>query len=79
MTIFDPAALEKVVQRHLADVPIPEDKRGAFITVGNQDGVKAAIAVRVGDTWSVGAFLDVEKRPGDDWDAEYGVLVRAVF
>lgn len=80
MTLFDPAALEKAVQKHLADVPIPEHKRGVFLTVGNRDGVKAVVAVRTGDQWSLGAFVEVEKRPEDEhWGADYGVFVKGTF
>ena len=76
---FDPAALERVVQRTLADVTIPEGQRGAFLTVGNQDGVNAVIAVKVGEGWSVGAYMDVDRQPDDEWGAEYGVVVRGTF
>jgi hypothetical protein len=80
MTLFDERALQLAVQRHLESVPIPEGKRGAFVTVGNQDGVRAVIAVRVGDEWSVGAFLDVDRHPDDhDWGVDYGVIVKGTF
>lgn len=80
MTLFDPKSLELAVQRHLADVPIPEGKRGAFLTVGNADGVKAVVAIRTGENWSLGAFVDVEKRPEDEhWGADYGVFVKGTF
>ena len=78
---FDPHALELAVQRHLAANPIPEGKKGAFFTVGNHDGVKAGVALRVKDRVELGTYLDVERDPNDDtnWDVEYGVTLKGYF
>jgi len=79
MSLFDPKSLELAVQRHLVDAPIPDDKRGAFVTVGNADGVKAVIAVRTGDAWTLGAFVDVDRRPDDHWGVDWGVQIKGTF
>lgn len=78
-TLFDPKALELAVQRHLAEVPIPEGKRVAVVTVANQDSVKVVTAIRGGDNWTLGGFVDIDRQPDDHWGVDWGVTVKASF
>lgn len=76
-SMFDPAALNSVVQRALADSPtIPEDAHGAFLTVANQDGIKAVIAVKLVDTWTVKAVVD---HAWGSSSVNYGVAITGTF
>jgi hypothetical protein len=76
--MFDPAALEAVVQRVLATTPeIPENHRGAFLTVANEQGIRAVIAVKVGDEWTIKA--DIAHAWHADSKITYGVQVTGTF
>lgn len=76
--IFDPHALESVVARTLAESPdVPEGARGAFVLVGNQDAVRAVVAVKVADQWTVKAFVEVEQK--DLKHPTYGVSVTGTW
>lgn len=55
---FDPAALQHVVAKTLADSPdVPVGAQGAFLTVANTEGIQAVIAIRVADQWQVKAVV----------------------
>lgn len=75
--LFDPAALQHVVATTLADSPdVPVGARGAFLTVANNEGVKAVIAVRVADGWQVKAVVS------HGWastQVDYGVSVTGTW
>ena len=75
--MFDQRALEAVVTRTLeANVLIPADARGAFVTVANRDSIKAVIAVKIADQWAVKAVVEHE------WgtkDVNFGVSVTGTF
>lgn len=78
--LFDQDALEATVRRTLDDavLVIPPDAHGAFLTVANQDGIKAVIAVRIADAWQVKAVVEHDWR--DKADAvTYGVTVTGTF
>jgi hypothetical protein len=75
---FDPAALQLAVQRTLADSPdIPEGARGAFLTVANQQGIKAVIAIKVAEGWLVQA--SVSDRWTDPDQVEFGVRLHGTW
>lgn len=75
---FDPHALQLAVQRTLEDSPeVPEGAKGAFVTVANQDGIRAVIAVKVADSWQVQAAVQHGWHDGDT--LEYGVSVRGTW
>ncbi len=76
--MFDPAALEAVVRRTLAASPdIPEDHHGAFLTVANEQGIRAVIALRVGDDWQIRADVAHAWHAGST--ITYGVQVTGTF
>ena len=77
--MFDRAALDRVISMALdTSLVIPEDARGAFVTVANQIGVKAVIALKVNDAWRVEAVVAHEwKRPPGA--STYGVKVTGTF
>jgi len=75
---FDPQALQLAVERTLADNPeIPEGAQGAFLTVANQEGIKAVIAVKINDRWQVQAA--VSDRWADLSKVEVGVSVKGTW
>lgn len=59
LQIFSPDKLRETVQRALdqPDVDLT-DKRGAFVLVADQDGVKAVTAMRVNDVWTIQAAVE---------------------
>ena len=76
--MFDPAALTAVVQRVLVNSPdIPENHRGAFLTVANEQGIRAVIAVKIGDDWTIKA--DIAHAWHADSKITYGVQVQGTF
>ena len=75
--LFDDRALAQVVERTLRDAPIPDEKRGAFVTVANATGIKAAIAIKVDDCWQVHAYA--ERLWGKDEPITYGVAIQGTF
>ncbi len=76
--MFDPAALDAVVSRVLLNTPdIPEGHHGAFVTVANQDGIRAAIAIKVGDEWHVEASVSHGWHDGSA--VAYGAKVTGTF
>jgi hypothetical protein len=57
--VVDPAAIQHLVARALAASPdIPEDAHGAFLTVANQESLKAVIAVRLHGDWTVQSVVE---------------------
>lgn len=48
------------IQQAVADVlvAVPDGKRGALVGVVTEDGVKVAVAARLGDVWTVVGMLD---------------------
>jgi hypothetical protein len=76
--MFDPAALTAVVQRVLANSPdIPEDHHGAFLTVANEQGIRAVIAMKIGDEWRIQADVAHAWHAGST--ITYGVQVSGTF
>lgn len=76
--LFDSRALQHVVEQALTDSPeVPDGKRGAFLTVANQDGIKAIIAVKVDDRWTMKAV--VEHPWASDDPIQYGVEITGTF
>lgn len=73
--IFDPAALEKVVNDTLNNYDVPAGHKGAFVTVANGDGVQAVIATRLNDTWQVQTNVGFTH----DHGVEYGGSVKATW
>jgi hypothetical protein len=75
--MFDPHALQAVVAKTLHESPaIPEDAHGAFLTIANQDSIKAVIAVRLQGDWEVQAIVE------HAWGSrrvEVGVVVSGTF
>lgn len=55
-----------------AQAAIPEGRSGALVVVSDVDGVRALVAKRFGDTWSVGG--DVEWHGGN---VQGGISVQA--
>jgi hypothetical protein len=75
---FDPKALELAVQRTLHESPdVPDDAKGAFLVVANQDGIKAVTAIKIDDRWRVEGVVSHGWHEGDT--LEYGVSVRGTF
>jgi hypothetical protein len=75
--MFDPAALQAVVAKTLHESPhIPEDARGAFVTIANRESIKAVIAVRVKGDWEVQAVVE---HPWGSKTVEVGVVVSGTF
>lgn len=74
--MFTQDALEKAVNdAFLMSSGIPENHKGAFVTIVNQDGVKAVIAHKLNNTWIVTAEVD------HPWagDLEYGAAIQATW
>ena len=53
--------LKSAIEQAITDL-LGDSKRGAVIGVATRDGVVAGVAMRINDTWKVGA--DVEKAWG---------------
>ena len=76
--MFDAMALDAIVQRTLLDNPtIPEGAHGAFVMVANANGIKAIIALKIAETWTVDAVVEREWR--DDAPIKFGVTVTGSF
>lgn len=70
MPLDTKAAVEKAVQKELAKVPSGHS-RGLLRISGSSEGeVELRLAQRLGDHWSVGGVLDVEKGRKPTWGAE---------
>lgn len=75
--MFDRDALSAIVKKTLDEnVTIPEDAHGAFVTVANNEGIKAVIAVKLADQWTVKAVVE---HNWDTKDVQYGVSVTGTF
>ena len=76
--LFDDRALQHVVARALAESPdIPEGATGAFVLVGNQDSLKAVVAVKVADDWQVHAVVETAWK--DPKRVTYGVSISGTW
>lgn len=58
---FSPKALQKAVEAELVKA-VPEGQNGALVAVATAQGVKVAVAARVGKGWDV---LGVLEKPYD--------------
>lgn len=75
--IFDPKSLQAVVQRTIAQsADIPAGARGVFLTVVTPEGLKALVAVRAGDRWTVQGSVDVARELND---FTFAVTVKGTF
>jgi hypothetical protein len=76
--LFDSRALQHLVEKTLTDSPeVPEGKRGAFLTVANQEGIRAVIAVKVDDRWTLKAVVEHPWASSDT--INYGVEITGTF
>ncbi len=73
---FSPESLQKAVQEALMNDPaIPPGHRGAFVTVTGPTGVKAVIATKLNDHWTVTGEVDHPWTGG----LTYGATVKATW
>lgn len=75
MTVFDYNALAKAVNETLTTTDVPVAHRGAFVTVADGHGVKAVVAVKVGDTWKIQGVVEQAWHGG----VNAGVSVKATW
>lgn len=55
--LFSPSALQSAVRAAVTDI-VPEGKNGALVAVATTQGIKVAVAARVGNGWEVMGVLE---------------------
>lgn len=55
--LFSPSALQTAVRAAVTDI-VPEGKNGALVAVATTQGIKVAVAARVGNGWEVVGVLE---------------------
>ncbi len=75
MAFSDADVATAVSQAFAVAEAIPPDHRGGFVTLADQDGVKAVIAEKVGGVWAVTAYVD------HPWSGalQYGATIQATW
>lgn len=74
--MFSPAELDAAVKEaFVTATDIPPGHRGAFVTVADQDGVKAVLAQKLNDTWTVTGYVDHPWMGG----LSYGATIQATW
>lgn len=58
LNLFSDQELRRVVRETLDNADIPGDHKGAFVTVVDDKGVRAVVAAKVGDHWTVQGAVD---------------------
>lgn len=76
-SIFSDEALQNIVAKTLSTVEIPDNKQGAFLTVADNFGVTAVVAIKVHDDWQIHAAVSRAWKDGNS--LEYGVSVTGTF
>jgi len=61
--VFTPAAIVAAVRTSLAFQPIPEGHRFAAYTIIDGTGLRTAVAMKVGDAWTISGLVR------HDWDS----------
>ena len=55
--LFSPSALQTAVRAAVTDM-VPADKNGALVAVATTQGIKVAVAARVGNGWEIVGVLE---------------------
>ncbi len=73
---FTPESLQKAVQTALMNDPdLPPGHKGAFVTVATHEGVKAVVATKLNDHWTVTGEVVLPWAGG----LNYGATVKATW
>lgn len=75
MPIFDSASLHTAVSAALKDSSIDDTHMNAFALVATRNGVKAVLAAKINNVWSVESVVSVD----DQKHVDGGVSVKATW